>query len=102
MESDEFYEACFDLSRMEASGRRYNATQTLLLSLLSQLLPFLLPLLPPHPILWERSDWSRGPGGVFASQPCSAWTRPVFLQIRPIKGNDGGRVSALMGATLLD
>lgn len=28
--------------------------------------------------------------------------RPVFLQIRPVKGNDGGRVSALMGATLLD
>lgn len=75
MESDEFYEAHFDFSRMEASGRRCSATPNPP-SLLSQFLPFLLPLLPPHSTPRERSDWSRGPGGVFASQPCSAWTGP--------------------------
>lgn len=101
MESDEFYETCFDLSRMEASGRGCNATRTLLLSLLSQLLPFLLPLLPPHPTLGEirleqRAWWSLCFPALFCLD------RPVFLQIRPVKGNDGGRVSALMGATLLD
>lgn len=81
MESDEFYEACIDLSRMEASERQCNATLNP-----PSLTPIsVLAFPPPSPASShhsrERSDWNRGPGVVFASQPCSAWTGPFFCRL---------------------